>query len=300
MARVKYTTACVEGWALYCEMLGVEMGVYTTPHEHYGRLEMQMWRAVRPGGGHRHPLVRLEPRAGRGLHGRAPEPVRARTIEGEVDRYAALPAQALGYQIGGLKFGELRQRAQAQLGARFKHRDFHAAVMSAGAVTLPVLDDLLSDWLQRQQTPAVAPCRLTRQRRALRGGQCRARAQPLLIGLPLMASFTKLFGGEMQPVLDGYLNRLTDRYRVLRVDYPSIGGSRDIAPQALTADRVCADLLAVASAAGFDRFAYWGYSWGAAVGPATGRAHRPSERVGGWRLAGRWERPMRASCKPRG
>ncbi|MBL0151183.1 MAG: DUF885 family protein, partial [Ideonella sp.] len=58
------------------------------------------------------------------------------TIEGEVDRYAALPAQALGYQIGGLKFGELRQRAQAQLGARFKHRDFHAAVMSAGAVTL--------------------------------------------------------------------------------------------------------------------------------------------------------------------
>ena len=53
---------------------------------------------------------------------------------------------------------------------------------------------------------------------------------------------------------------------MLRVDYPSIGGSRDIAPGALTADRVCADLLAVASAAGFDRFAYWGYSWGAAVG----------------------------------
>jgi uncharacterized protein (DUF885 family) len=150
---VKYT-ACVEGWALYCEMLGVEMGTYTTPHEHYGRLEMQMWRAVR--------LV-----VDTGIHwyGWSREQAVAymaerlslsrETIEGEVDRYAALPAQALGYQIGGLKVGELRQRAEAQLGARFKHRDFHAAVMSAGAVTLPVLDDLVSDWLQRQQTPEV-------------------------------------------------------------------------------------------------------------------------------------------------
>ncbi|WP_144289855.1 alpha/beta fold hydrolase [Ideonella sp. A 288] len=108
--------------------------------------------------------------------------------------------------------------------------------------------------------------------------------QPLLIGLPLMASFTELFGSEMQPVLDGYLNRLTDRYRVLRVDYPSIGGSRDIAPEALTADRVCADLLAVASAAGFDRFVYWGYSWGAAVGlQLAARTDRLTALVlGGW------------------
>lgn len=111
---------------------------------------------------------------------------------------------------------------------------------------------------------------------------------PLLIGLPLMASFTQLFGAEMQPVLDGYLDRLTDRlggrYRVLRVDYPSIGGSVDIAPEALTADRVCADLLAVASAAGFDRFAYWGYSWGAAAGlQLADRTDRLTALVlGGW------------------
>lgn len=107
---------------------------------------------------------------------------------------------------------------------------------------------------------------------------------PLLIGLPLMASFTQLFGSELQPVLDGYLDRLTDRYRVLRVDYPSIGGSRDIAPEDLTADRVCADLLAVASAAGFDRFAYWGYSWGAAVGlQLAARTDRLTALVlGGW------------------
>jgi pimeloyl-ACP methyl ester carboxylesterase len=108
--------------------------------------------------------------------------------------------------------------------------------------------------------------------------------QPLMIGLPLMASFTQLFGAEMQGVLDGYLNRLTDHYRVLRVDYPSIGGSRDIAPEALTADRVCADLLAVASAAGFDQFVYWGYSWGAAVGlQLAARTDRLSALVlGGW------------------
>jgi pimeloyl-ACP methyl ester carboxylesterase len=114
--------------------------------------------------------------------------------------------------------------------------------------------------------------------------EVQGQGQPLLIGLPLMASFTELFGSEMQPVLDGYLNRLTDRYRVLRVDYPSIGGSRDISPEALTADRVCDDLLTVASAAGFDRFAYWGYSWGAAVGlQLAARTDRLTALVlGGW------------------
>jgi pimeloyl-ACP methyl ester carboxylesterase len=107
---------------------------------------------------------------------------------------------------------------------------------------------------------------------------------PLLIGLPLMASFTQLFGNELRPVLDGYLDRLSDRYRVLRVDYPSIGGSHDIAPEELTAERVCHDLLAVASAAGFDRFAYWGYSWGAAAGlQLAARTDRLIALVlGGW------------------
>lgn len=114
--------------------------------------------------------------------------------------------------------------------------------------------------------------------------ELQGQGRPLLVGLPLMASYTDIFGPELQPVLDGYLDGLTDRYRVLRVDYPGIGGSRDIAPEALTAERVCADLLAVASAAGFDRFAYWGHSWGGAVGLQL--AHR-SDRlsalvVGGW------------------
>jgi uncharacterized protein (DUF885 family) len=146
---VKYT-ACVEGWALYCEQLGIEMGVYTTLHEHYGRLEMELWRALR--------LV-----VDTGIHARGWSRAQAvdtmaahlslsrETLEAEVDRYAALPAQALAYQIGGLKLRELRRRAESRLGSRFTHRAFHDAVTAAGAVSLPVLDDLVEHWLQRQE-----------------------------------------------------------------------------------------------------------------------------------------------------
>ncbi len=108
--------------------------------------------------------------------------------------------------------------------------------------------------------------------------------EPLLIGLPLMASYVEIFGDELAPVQRGYLAGLTDRYRVLLVDYPAIGRSDDIAPEDLTADRVCADLLGVATAAGFDRFAYWGYSWGGAVGLqlATRTERLTALVVGGW------------------
>ncbi len=106
----------------------------------------------------------------------------------------------------------------------------------------------------------------------------------MLIGLPLMASHAAIFGAEGEALLRGYLDRLTDRYRVLLVDYPSIGGSVDIPPEALTADRVCADLLGVATAAGFDRFVYWGYSWSGAVGlQLAARSDRLTALVvGGW------------------
>lgn len=115
-----------------------------------------------------------------------------------------------------------------------------------------------------------------------------ADGRPLLITLPLMASFVEIFGRELEPVLQGYLDRLTDRYRVLLVDYPAIGRSRDIAPQSLTADRACADLLGVARAAGFDRFAYWGYSWGGNAGLqlATRTDRLSALVVGGWPALG--------------
>ena len=110
------------------------------------------------------------------------------------------------------------------------------------------------------------------------------RGEPLMIGLPLMASHVEIFGPGSEAVLRGYLDRLTDRYRVLLVDYPSIGGSRDIPPDALTVDRVCAGLLGVATAAGFGPFAYWGYSWSGAVGlQLAGRTDRLTALVvGGW------------------
>jgi pimeloyl-ACP methyl ester carboxylesterase len=114
--------------------------------------------------------------------------------------------------------------------------------------------------------------------------QLHGQGQPLMLTLPLMASHVDLFGPESAAMLDGYLDRLTDGYRVMLVDYPSIGQSRDIAPRELTANRVCADLLGAASAAGFEDFAYWGYSWGGAVGlQLAARTDRLTALViGGW------------------
>ena len=140
--------ACLEGWAMYCETLGHELGLYETPHQHFGQLDMEMWRACR--------LV-----VDTGLHAKGwtrEQAVRcmaerlslSRTaIEAEVDRYIAMPAQALAYQIGGLKFRELRQRAQSRLGERFNLRRYHDQLMAAGAVTLPVLEEVVDDWLAR-------------------------------------------------------------------------------------------------------------------------------------------------------
>lgn len=146
--RANFTryTACLEGWAMYCEGLGVDMGVYRTPHEHFGRLDMELWRACR--------LV-----VDTGLHvagwsrERAIEYMAANltmsrvAIEGEVDRYVAMPAQALAYQVGGLTFRALRARAASTLGSRFDLRRFHDAVLGAGAVTLPALEAHVEDWI---------------------------------------------------------------------------------------------------------------------------------------------------------
>lgn len=146
---VKYT-ACIEGWALYCESLGREMGFYDDPYSDYGRLDMEMFRAVR--------LV-----VDTGIHWRGWSRQEAINymreyltlplafIESEVDRYVALPGQALAYQIGNLKIRELRNRAEVELGDDFSIRGFHEAVMTAGAVTLPILDDLVAAWFVEEK-----------------------------------------------------------------------------------------------------------------------------------------------------
>jgi pimeloyl-ACP methyl ester carboxylesterase len=89
---------------------------------------------------------------------------------------------------------------------------------------------------------------------------------PLLVGLPLMASHVEIFGAAAQPMFDGWVSRLADAYTLCLVDYPAIGRSADLAPEALVPERVTGDLLSVASAAGFARFAFFGYSWSGAVG----------------------------------
>ena len=147
--RANFTkySACLEGWALYCETLGMTMGLYDTPHQHFGRLDMEMWRACR--------LV-----VDTGIHTQGWSREQAIdymlahlslsrvTIEGEVDRYIAMPAQALGYQIGNLKFRELRARADARLGGRFDIRAYHDQLMAAGAVTLTELEEVIDAWLE--------------------------------------------------------------------------------------------------------------------------------------------------------
>lgn len=90
--------------------------------------------------------------------------------------------------------------------------------------------------------------------------------QPLVLAFPVMASYAQIFGSEHAAVLTGFLDRLTDRYRVLVMDYPSIGKSASIPPAEFTIDRACADMLAVADAAGFKRFAWWGGTVGAIIG----------------------------------
>lgn len=108
--------------------------------------------------------------------------------------------------------------------------------------------------------------------------------RPLLTGLPWFASQQDMLGEEAATARDAFLAELTDRYAVLVMDYPGNGQSRDMAPEELTVDRVCRDLLSVASHAGFTSFSYHGYSWSGAVGlQLAARTDRLSAlAIGGW------------------
>lgn len=133
-----YISAYGEGWALYCERLGDEMGIYQTPYERFGMLSYQMWRAARlvvDTGIHHKGWTRERARAF--LHDNTA--LSDREIQTEVDRYISWPGQALSYYLGEMAIREGRAKAEAALGHKFNIRAFHDAILELGSVPLPVL-----------------------------------------------------------------------------------------------------------------------------------------------------------------
>lgn len=141
-------TAFVEGWALYAERLGLEVGFYQDPYSNFGRLSYEMWRACRlvvDTGIHYLGWTREQ-----AIEFMAENTALARhNIVAEVDRYISWPGQALAYKMGELKIRELRARAEARLGPNFDLREFHDVVLSSGALPLDVLETKVERYLER-------------------------------------------------------------------------------------------------------------------------------------------------------
>ena len=143
-------TAFVEGWALYAERLGKDVGFYQDPYSDYGRLEADIWRAIR--------LV-----VDTGVHSQhwsrqqmvdyfhAHSAIDETNVQAEVDRYIAWPSQALAYKVGQMKILELRARAQKELGDKFDIRAFHDVVIGAGALPLDLLEARIDAWIAEEK-----------------------------------------------------------------------------------------------------------------------------------------------------
>ena len=149
------STAYVEGWALYAEQLGKQVGFYQDPVSDYGRLSSELFRAVRlvvdtgihAKGWSRDQVVDFMRKSGA-----VDEP----TIQSETDRYIAMPGQALAYKIGQLKFRELRERARKELGPKFDIRAFHDEMLSGGTLPLDLLEARTEKWIAEQKRTSNA------------------------------------------------------------------------------------------------------------------------------------------------
>jgi len=147
--RKAYISAYGEGWALYCEQLGKEMGIYLTPYDDFGRESYDMWRAARlviDTGVHHLGWTREQAIQYLADH----TALSQHEVETEVDRYISWPGQALSYKLGELKILELRQLAEKELGSKFDIRKFHDAVLETGSVPLPVLEDHIKAFIAEQ------------------------------------------------------------------------------------------------------------------------------------------------------
>lgn len=144
-------TAFTEGWGLYAESLGKELGVYKDPYQYFGALNAELWRAIR--------LV-----VDTGLHNKGwsrqevldymyeNSAIKEARAVSEAERYMANPAQALAYKIGQLKIQELREKAEKALGEQFDLRKFHAAILTSGALPLNLLDAKIDRWIEKQRS----------------------------------------------------------------------------------------------------------------------------------------------------
>lgn len=148
--RFDYISAYGEGWGLYSEKLGLEMDIYETPYDHFGRLTYEMWRACRlvidtgihaMGWTRQQALDFLSSNTALSMH----------EITTEIDRYISWPAQALSYKLGEYTLWQLRGRAEQELGDDFDIREFHDFILSLGSVPLDVLSDETGHWIDQQQ-----------------------------------------------------------------------------------------------------------------------------------------------------
>ena len=151
--RNLYLSAYGEGWGLYCEFLAEEMGMYTTPYEHFGKLTYEMWRACR--------LV-----VDTGIHAKgwtrdqvvdfmaSNTALSLHEINTETDRYISWPGQALSYKIGEIKIRELRKKAEEALKEKFDIREFHEVILEQGTVTLAILENRINAYIERTKDGA--------------------------------------------------------------------------------------------------------------------------------------------------